>query len=161
MNINLSKTTFRGFAFAFILCLGSSMLLQAQTLQDLGEIGASNLEAEFNAEIADLDAELNQPPANVSVEYNQALVTGYKQVLSSFFEGEDLKTEFITFLEGGVMQPNDDENTTSQTYSTGNNFGADNPLQDVIDFIQGWTLRANDLSDLEEAFEMIRTIKNQ
>ncbi len=161
MNIKFSKRIFRGFAFAFMLVLGSSIIVQAQTIQDLGEVGAANIEAGFDAEIEALQTELNQPPANVNVEFNQALITGYTHVKSAFFEGKDIKTEFISFLEGGVMQPNDDENSTSQSYTTGNNLGTDNPLEDVISFIQGWDIRSNDISDLEETFEMIRTIKNQ
>ena len=161
MKINYFRPLQCGLYFAFVLFLSANTIMKAQTIQDLGELGASNLEAEFKAEIAGLNAEINQPPANANIEENQALIAGYNSLLSSFFNGADLQTEFITFLEGGVMQPNDDVNTRTQSYTTGNNLGVDNPLQDVITFVSNWNLRANDLSDLEETFEMIRTSKNQ
>lgn len=147
------------FTLVFLLCV--SIAVKAQTIQDLGELGASNLEVEFKTEIAALNSEINQPPANSNVEPNPALIAGYNSILESFFAGKDLQEEFITFLEGGILQPNDDVNTNAQTYSVGNNAGSNNPLQDVIDFISDWDIRSNDLSDLKETFDMIRTVKNQ
>jgi hypothetical protein len=145
-------------AFLFFAFPG---VIQAQTIQNLGEVGASAVESSFKSEIAFLNDEINQNPPNANTEHNAALINGFEVVLKSFFEGDNLQSEFVSFLESGVLQANDDQNTNSQIFTTGNNLGRNNPLQDVIDYVQQWNLKANDMSDLETAFDMIRTIKNQ
>jgi|GEM_PF-1005749 hypothetical protein len=158
----LSRVTLRTlFACAFFVILGNAMSLQAQTIQDLGEVGASDLEAVFNNEVSLLEAELNQTPPNVNVEHNESLIQGYNYILKSFFEGDDLQTTFVSFLESGVLQLADDENSSASEYTNAPNLNNGNPLQDVVDFVESWDVRSSDVSDVNETFSMIRTIKNQ
>lgn len=158
----LSKKLMRiFFACALFMALGNAQTLQAQTIQDLGEVGASDLEAAFNQEVSELEAELNQTPPNVNVEYNEELIQGYTYILKSFFDEDDLQATFISFLESGLMQESDDESSSASEYTTGPNLNSGNPLQDVIDFVESWDVRSSDISDVNETFIMIRTIKNQ